>query len=98
MSIQIGDSAEYKSFHKYDPFDLIFQFNTPKALLQQDIVDSVVASACEAMAEKIKPPRKEVRKISVVDVGTCSIEHPSADVYFVLDGSYSHGYEIITQN
>ena len=61
--------------------------------MQQDIVDGIVETVCEAAAEDLEEPvdhssiQTTSKPLPVIE--SCSIPHPKADVYFVLDGSFS---------
>ena len=50
MTIVIGEKEDYADFYKFDPYDLIFNFENPTALLQQEVVDDIVGTTCEVLA------------------------------------------------
>ena len=54
MTIVIGEKEDYADFYKFDPYDLIFNFENPTALLQQEVVDDIVGTACEVLAVSSK--------------------------------------------
>ena len=54
MTIVIGEKEDYADFYKFDPYDLIFNFENPTALLQQEVVDDIVGTTCEVLAVSSK--------------------------------------------
>ena len=67
MTIGIGEDGEFDTFAQYDPLDLNYHFSTSEVLLQQDIVDDMIDTACEAISTKeqtfttVPPPPPQVR-------------------------------------
>jgi hypothetical protein len=60
MSIQIGDKDEYEIFHKFDKLNQIFNFESSLVLEQQDIIDDLIESACDGLADNIEEVVKPV--------------------------------------
>lgn len=96
------DEDEFDTFSLYDPYDFNYHFKTSDVLLQQDIVDGIIGKfffkfnsepiklclgdVCDAVTEEPEPALMVHEPLVIEE---CSIPHPKADIFFVLDGSFS---------
>ena len=83
ISIQLGEKTQYEKANKMDPYGDIYQFDDSESLLEQDIVDEIIEDICLSVEEKVVEAPVDINDIHD-QVGECSVEHPSADIFFVL--------------